>query len=61
MSWKITQNSLAFPVIQMLVGHKTADSSFLGFKTHIAMSNERMIMAAIVQLVQKVMGNTHNN
>jgi Transposase domain (DUF772)/Transposase DDE domain len=30
------------------VGHKTADSSFFGFKTHIAMSDERLITAAIV-------------
>jgi hypothetical protein len=30
------------------VGHKTADSSFFGFKTHIAMSDERIITAAIV-------------
>ncbi len=30
------------------IGHKTADSSFFGFKTHIAMSDERLISAAIV-------------
>ena len=29
-------------------GHKTADSSFFGFKTHIAMTEERIITAAIV-------------
>jgi hypothetical protein len=28
------------------VGHKTADSSFFGYKTHIAMSEERIITAA---------------
>lgn len=30
------------------VGHKTADSSFFGYKTHIAMNDERIITAAIV-------------
>lgn len=30
------------------VGHKTADSSFFGYKTHIAMSDERIITAAII-------------
>jgi hypothetical protein len=35
------------------VGHKTADSSFFGFKTHIAMSDERLITAAIVTTGEK--------
>ena len=30
------------------VGHKTADSSFFGYKTHIAINDERIITAAIV-------------
>ena len=30
------------------VGHKTADSSFFGYKTHIAMTDERIITAATV-------------
>ena len=30
------------------VGHKTADSSFFGYKTHIAMSEERIITATTV-------------
>ncbi|WOV84666.1 IS1182 family transposase [Sporosarcina jeotgali] len=30
------------------VGHKTADTSFFGYKTHIAMNDERLITAAIV-------------
>lgn len=30
------------------IGHKTADSSFFGYKTHIAMSEERIITAAVV-------------
>jgi hypothetical protein len=35
------------------VGHKAADSSFFGFKTHIAMSDERIITAAIVTTGEK--------
>jgi hypothetical protein len=35
------------------VGHKTVDSSFFGFKTHIAMSDERIITAAIVTTGEK--------
>lgn len=30
------------------VGHKTADSSFFGYKTHIAINDERIITSAIV-------------
>lgn len=30
------------------VGHKTADTSFYGYKTHIAMTDERIITAAVV-------------
>jgi hypothetical protein len=30
------------------VGHKTADSSFFGYKTHLAMSEERIITAATI-------------
>lgn len=30
------------------VGHKTGDSSFFGYKTHIAMSEERIITAATI-------------
>jgi IS5 family transposase len=30
------------------VGHKSKDSSFFGFKTHIAMTDERIITAAVV-------------
>lgn len=40
------------------VGHKTADSSFFGYKTHIAMSDERIITAAIVK---KVTENTYKS
>ncbi|MEH7491982.1 IS1182 family transposase [Neobacillus niacini] len=35
------------------VGHKTADSSFFGYKTHIAMSEERIITAAIITTGKK--------
>lgn len=38
------------------VGHKTADSSFFGYKTHIAMSDERIITAAIVTTGEKCDG-----
>jgi len=35
------------------VGHKTADSSFFGYKTHIAMTEERIITAASVTTGEK--------
>jgi IS5 family transposase len=35
------------------VGHKTADTSFFGYKTHIAMSEERIITAAVVTSGEK--------
>ncbi|WP_047155550.1 IS1182 family transposase, partial [Aneurinibacillus tyrosinisolvens] len=35
------------------VGHKTADSSFFGYKTHIAMSEERLITAAVITTGEK--------
>jgi transposase len=34
-------------------GHKTVDSSFFGFKTHIAMTEERIITAAVVTSGEK--------
>ena len=34
-------------------GHKTADTSFYGYKTHIAMSDERIITAAVVTSGEK--------
>ncbi|MGN7476348.1 IS1182 family transposase [Solibacillus silvestris] len=39
------------------VGYKSADSSFFGFKTHIAMSDERIITAAVVTTGEKSDGN----
>lgn len=35
------------------VGHKTADSSFFGYKTHMAMSEERIITAATITTGEK--------
>jgi transposase len=35
------------------VGHKTADSSFFGYKTHIALTDERIITAATVTTGEK--------
>ena len=35
------------------IGHKTADSSFFGYKTHIAMSEERVITAATITTGEK--------
>ena len=35
------------------IGHKTADSSFFGYKTHIAMSEERIIIAATITTGEK--------
>lgn len=36
-----------------MIGHKSADSSFFGYKTHIAMTEERIITAAIVTTGEK--------
>jgi hypothetical protein len=35
------------------VGHKTADSSFFGYKTHLAMNEERIITAAVITTGEK--------
>lgn len=35
------------------VGHKTADSSFFGYKTHLAMSEERIVTAAVITSGEK--------
>jgi len=35
------------------VGHKTEDSSFFGYKSHLAMSEERLITAAIITTGEK--------
>ena len=36
------------------MGHKSEDSSFFGYKTHIAMSDERIITAAVVTSGERV-------
>jgi predicted DNA-binding transcriptional regulator len=38
------------------IGHKTADSSFFGYKTHLAMSEERIITAATITTGEKTDG-----
>lgn len=35
------------------IGHKTADTSFFGFKTHIAINEERIITAAVITTGEK--------
>ncbi|MGH1329234.1 IS1182 family transposase, partial [Bacillus pretiosus] len=35
------------------IGHKTADSSFFGYKTHIAMNEERIITSAVITTGEK--------
>ena len=35
------------------IGHKTADTSFFGYKTHIAMTDERIITAAVITSGEK--------
>jgi hypothetical protein len=35
------------------IGHKTADSSFFGYKTHMAMNEERIITAAVITTGEK--------
>ena len=43
------------------VGHKTADTSFFGYKTHIAMTPERIITAAVVTSGEKHYGKQLQN
>ena len=38
------------------IGHKTSDTSFFGYKTHIAMTEERIITAAIITSGEKTDG-----
>ncbi|SEL33263.1 Transposase domain [Carnobacterium iners] len=38
------------------IGHKSSDSAFLGYKTHIAMSDERIITAALITTGEKSNG-----
>lgn len=49
-----TQENLIFSKDQdAKTGHKSADSSFFGYKTHIAMTEERIITAAVVTSGEK--------
>lgn len=43
------------------IGHKTEDSSFFGYKTHIAMSEERIITGAVVTTGEKTDGKELQN
>ncbi|GHU41579.1 hypothetical protein FACS1894193_05620 [Bacilli bacterium] len=38
------------------IGHKTADTSFFGYKTHLAIDNNRLITAAVVTTGEKADG-----
>ncbi len=49
-----TENELEYSKDQdAKVGHKTADTSFFGYKSHIAMTPERIITAAVVTSGEK--------
>ncbi len=37
------------------IGHKSVDTSFFGYKTHIAMTEERIITAATITTGEKTM------
>lgn len=39
------------------IGHKTADTSFLGYKSHIAMTEDRIITAVTITSGEKADGN----
>lgn len=43
------------------IGHKSSDSSFYGYKEHIAMTDERLITACVVTSGEKVTGNIYQN
>lgn len=47
------ENKICLADEEARIGHKTADTSFFGYKTHIAMSPERIITAAIVSTGEK--------
>ena len=47
------QNCIVSKDMDAKIGHKSADSSFFGYKTHIAMSEERIITAAVVTSGEK--------
>lgn len=47
------ENKLSLSDSEARIGHKTRDTSFFGYKTHIAMSPERIITAAVVATGEK--------
>lgn len=47
------ENHILSKDLDAKVGHKSADSSFFGYKTHIAMTEERIITAATVTSAEK--------
>ena len=47
------ENKISLEDEEARFGHKTKDTSFFGYKTHIAMSPERMITAAVVSTGDK--------
>lgn len=47
------ENHILSKDLEAKVGHKSADSSFFGYKTHIAMTEERAITAATVTSAEK--------
>lgn len=48
-----SENYILSKDVEAKTGHKSADSSFFGYKTHIAMSEERIITAAVVTSGEK--------
>jgi transposase len=50
------ENFILSKDIDAKTGHKSADSSFFGYKTHLAMTEERIITAAVVTSGEKADG-----
>lgn len=49
----LEQLALISQDVDAKVGHKTADTSFFGYKTHLAMTEERIITAAVITSGEK--------
>lgn len=47
------ENTMLSKDVDAKTGHKSADSSFFGYKTHLAMTEERIITAAVVTSGEK--------
>ncbi|MBK1812613.1 IS1182 family transposase [Clostridium sp. YIM B02505] len=54
------QHMQSFADADARIGHKTADSSFFGYKTHLAMTEERIISAATITTGEKTDGKELN-